>query len=234
MQSRRAEGHSKSMRRQNARFSNGPGWDQLSQRVSGRTAMPKSLWLFSGSGVASFQSVLSAQVCDLVLLRGLYYRQTYLNKIKSDYQWHRVLSLLFGLWWCSTNEGVRQRNTNDIWARVLELEVKFIGRLGQFELCSGPTDLSRCSSESVFVLFRDAPTPGASVRKINSLAFSNFVCKILDSNINTYEIYIYMKYELLLIIILRKPTGCLSHVLLFIVYNYCLWCHQVIPQIETS
>lgn len=92
MQSR-ADGGLKSTWRQNAHFSNGPGWNQLSQRISGHTAMPKSPWLFSGSGVASFQSVLSAQVCDLVLLRGLYYTQTSLNKIKSDYQSHSVFCL---------------------------------------------------------------------------------------------------------------------------------------------
>lgn len=140
-------------------------------RVSGHTAMPKSPWLFSGSGVASIQSVLSAQVCDLVLLRGLYYRQTYLKKIKSDYQSHRVLSLLFGVWWCSTDEGIRQRNTADIWACVLELEVKFTGRLGNFELCR-PTDLDCCSRVGL------CPRQGcfsswSLCQKIKNLAFSN-------------------------------------------------------------
>lgn len=54
-------------------LSNGHGWNQYSQWISGRSAMPKSPWLFSGSGVAAFQSLLSALVCDLVLLKGLYF-----------------------------------------------------------------------------------------------------------------------------------------------------------------
>lgn len=54
-------------------LSNGHGWNQYSQWISGRSAMSKSPWLFSGSGVAAFQSLLSAHVCDLLLLKGLYF-----------------------------------------------------------------------------------------------------------------------------------------------------------------
>lgn len=52
--------------------SNGHGWNRYSQWISGHSAMPKSPWIFSGSGIAAFQSLVSAHVCDSVLLRGLY------------------------------------------------------------------------------------------------------------------------------------------------------------------
>lgn len=84
-------------------LSNGHGWSQCSQWISGHSAMPKSSWLFSGSGFAAFQSLLSAHVCDSVLLQGPIFQHRNAwkrwRKIKSDDQSHTGLSLSFEVWW---------------------------------------------------------------------------------------------------------------------------------------
>lgn len=68
-----------------ARFSNGHGWNQYSQWISGPSAMPKSPWLFSGSEVAAFQSFFSAYACDFGLFRGVHFSRETQKKLNSNW-----------------------------------------------------------------------------------------------------------------------------------------------------